>query len=235
MTKDNFLIGVIGLLLGLIIGFMGANQINRNAAGLTPPATMASNSATQGGVLPPDHPPTGSTSGSSQPQGGALPQVTEAIEKARKDPGNFEAQMTAADLYSQIGRLDDARKFYEASNKLKPEDVEPLVKLGNANFDLGRFEEAAKWYEAALKKDPSQVGVRNDYGLTFFRRTPPDIDRAIKEFQASLATNPNHEITLQNLIVAYTEKGDMESARATFERLAKVNPDNPALKAAGGQ
>ena len=235
MTKDNVLVGVIGLLLGLIIGFMGANQLNRSGAELAPPATKASNSITSGGVLPPDHPPTGSTSASAQQQGGALPQVTEAIEKARKEPGNFEAQMTAGDLYSQIGRLDDARKFYEAANKLKPGDLEPLVKLGNANFDLEKFEEAAKWYEAALKKDPGQVGVRNDYGLTFFKRTPPDIDRAIKEFQGSLATNPNHEITLQNLIVAYTKKGDLESARATLERLAKVNPDHPAVKAAGGQ
>jgi len=35
--------------------------------------------------------------------------------------------------------------------------------------------------------------------------------------------------------VAYREKGDVENARKTLERLAKVNPDNPAVKAAGGQ
>jgi tetratricopeptide (TPR) repeat protein len=233
MTKDNVLFAVIGLLLGLIIGFMGANRLNRSGAELAPPAAAASNSAIQSGVLPPDHPPTGSTGPAAQPQG-AQPQVTAAIEKARNEPNNFEAQMAAGDLYYQIKSLDGAQKFYEAANKLKPAETETLVKLGNVNFDLEKFEEAAKWYEQALKKDPSQVSVRTDYGLTFFLRKPIDIDRAIKEYQTSLSIDPNHEITLQNLIVAYREKGDTESARATLERLTKVNPNNPAGKRKGG-
>jgi tetratricopeptide (TPR) repeat protein len=236
MTKDNILFAVIGLLAGLIIGFLGANQINRKAAEQGP--VTASNSAAPGQNLPPDHPPVGSTGNSSQAQpsgGGALPQVTEALERARQQPENFEAQMTAADLYYQIQRFDDARKFYEAANKLKPAETEPLVKLGNVNFDLKKFEEAERWYNAALKKDPKQVSVRTDYGLTFFLREPPDVDRAISEYQTSLGIDPNHEITLQNLVVAYREKGDVENARKTIERLAKVNPDNPAVKAAAGQ
>lgn len=234
MTKDNILFAVVGLLAGLIIGFLGANQINRNAAERVPPT--ASNSSAPGQNLPPDHPPLGSSSNSSSgPQGGALPEVTAAIEKARQEPKNFEAQMTAADLYYQIQRFDEARKLYEAANQLKPAEIEPLIKLGNANFDLEKYEEAERWYEAALKKDPKQVSVRTDYGLTFYLRTPRDIDRAIKEYQTSLGIDPNHEITLQNLAVAYREKGDAENARKTIERLARVNPDNPAVKAVAGQ
>lgn len=233
MTKENILFALIGLLVGLIIGFLGANQINRNAAEQVPP--VASNSSAPGQNLPPDHPPLGSSNASSNPQGGALPEVTAAIEKARQQPGNYEAQMTAGDLYYQIQRFDDARKLYEAASKLKPAETEPLVKLGNANFDLEKYEEAGKWYEAALKKDPKQVSVRTDYGLTFYLRTPRDIDRAIREYQTSLGIDPNHEITLQNLAVAYREKGDTENARKTMERLAAVNPDNPAVKAVSGQ
>ena len=234
MSKDNFLFAVIGLLVGLIVGFLGANQINRKAAEQRP--VTASNTAAPGQSLPPDHPPLGPTGNSSQPsEGGALPQVTEALERARQQPENFEAQMTAADLYYQIQRFEDARKFYEAANKLKPAETEPLVKLGNVNFDLDKFVEAEKWYDAALKKDPKQVSVRTDYGLTFFLRTPRDVDRAIREYQTSLGIDPNHEITLQNLVVAYREKGDAENAGKTLERLAKVNPDNPAVKAAASQ
>lgn len=232
MTKDNVLFAVVGLLVGLMIGFFGANQLNRGAVD---PSVTASNSNTRNPILPPDHPSIGTNDTAPQPQGGALPQVTEAIEKAKQQPENFEAQMTAADLYYQIQRFEDARKLYLAANKLKPAETETLVKLGNVNFDMEKYDEAEKWYDAALKKDPSQVSVRTDYGLTFFLRTPRDIDRAIKEYQTSLGINSNHEITLQNLVVAYREKGDAESARATLERLAKVNPNNPAVKAAAGQ
>jgi len=149
MTKDNFLFVVIGLLVGLIIGFLGANQVNRKAAEQSP--VTASNSAAPGQNLPPDHPPVGSTGNSSQPAGGALAQVTEALERARQQPESFEAQMTAADLYYQIQRFDDARKFYEAANKLKPAETEPLVKLGNVNFDLKKFDPMSTARSANIK------------------------------------------------------------------------------------
>ena len=53
-----------------------------------------------------------------------------AIDKAKAQPQNYEAQMTAADLYYQIERFDDAAKFYEAAAKLKPGDAEPMIKAG---------------------------------------------------------------------------------------------------------
>ncbi len=226
MTKDNVLFILIGLFIGLIVGFFGANQINRNAPG--PQMSAASNTAVTDQELPPDHPPLAGSAETTT--GGALPQVTEALERAKREPESFEAQMTAGDLYYQIQRYDDARRFYEAANKLKPSDPEPLVKLGNTSFDVEKYEDAARWYEAALKKDPKQVSVRTDYGLTFYLRTPRDADRAIKEYLTSLELDPDHEITLQNLVVAYRDKGDTENARKTLERLARVNPDNPALK-----
>ena len=79
-------------------------------------------------------------------QGGAIPQVTAAIDKAKSEPNNYEAQMTAGDLYYQIQRFDEAAKFFEAANKLKPAEVEPMIKAGNAYFDVENYAEAEKWY-----------------------------------------------------------------------------------------
>ena len=229
MTKDNFLFGIIGLLIGAIAGFMVANNINRGA--LQPqPTASAPPSASAGAAnpnLPPDHPPVGSFGGETQ--NAPLPQVTEAVEKAKKQPEDFEAQMTAGDLYYQVQRFEEAAKFYEQANKLKPNEQEPVVKLGNAYFDAEKFEQAEKWYQAALQKEPNDVNVRTDLGLTFFLRTPRDIDRALKEYQLALSVDPNHEITLQNLVIAYREKDDTENLQKAMERLKKVNPNNPAV------
>lgn len=229
--------GVLGLIVGLVIGFMGANSLNRSAAGqaATPPATktaagpIGSNSA-----LPPDHPPIGATSGDAgdagdaqQPTGGALPQVTAAIEKAKQQPNDYDAQMTAADLYYQIQRFDDAVKFYEAANKLKPGDIESMIKAGNAYFDGEKYPQAEKWYLQALAKKPDDINVRTDLGLTFFLREPKDLDRAIKEYKASLAIDPKHEITLQNLALAYEAKGDKENYAETLDKLRAIDPKNP--------
>ena len=242
MKLDNILFGIIGLLVGLIIGFMGANSINRSAisqssATIAPQSNSASNPA-----LPPDHPPIGATANSDSE--GPRPEVTAAIEQAKARPQDFEAQMTAADLYYQIQRFEEAAEFYEAAAKLKPNDTEPSIKAGNSYFDAGgtaqqngdnaaankHFSEAEKWYTAALAKDPKNVNVRTDLGLTFFLREPSDVDRAIKEYKTSLGIDPEHEVTLQNLALAYGEKGDTANQQATLEKLRTVNPDNAILK-----
>jgi tetratricopeptide (TPR) repeat protein len=137
--------------------------------------------------------------------------------------------MTAGDLYYQIQRLDEAIEFYEKANRLRPDDNEPLIKLGNTYFDAKRYEDAERTYAAVLKRTPNDVNVRTDLGLTFFLRNPRDLDRAIKEYVAALAIEPEHEITLQNLAVAYKEKGDVQNLRQTMDRLGRVNPSNPFL------
>jgi tetratricopeptide (TPR) repeat protein len=234
MQKEKLLFGIGGLFIGAIIGFMLANSLNRYNVQYQPAAgqTAGTNSNM---ALPPDHPAIGTGTGGSNPGGGAVPEVAAAIEKARQNPQDYEAQMTAADLYYQIQRFPDAAKFYEAANKIKPEDPEPIIKLGNALFDAEQYEQAEKWYVKALQKRPKDTNVRTDLGLTFFLREPRDLDRAIKEYQGSLAIDPNHEMTLQNLAVAYREKGDKENEAKTVEKLKSVNPNNPAINQTAGE
>lgn len=233
MKSENILFGVVGLLAGLIIGFGFANSINKTAVTQVAPAnTVGTASMPANGALPPNHPPIGTSGGDasgSASMGAPQAQITEAIEKAKADPKNFEAQMTAADLYYQIQRFDDAAKFYEAAVKLKPADVEPLIKLGNALFDAEKYADAEKWYLLALEKEPRNINVRTDLGLTFYLREPADLDRAIKEFNTSLGLEPDHEVTLQNLALAYRDKGDTANLQKTVARLKSINPSNPAL------
>jgi len=241
MTKDNVMFAIIGLLVGLIVGFMGANSLNRSAMSQSPaPEPIAANPSNS--ALPPNHPPIGTT-GAEATNAGPRPEVTAAIEKAKARPQDYEAQMTAADLYYQIQRFEEAAQFYEAASKLKPSETEPMIKAGNAYFDKAEtasengdkpgstpdFVKAEKWYLQALEKDPKNIDVRTDLGLTFFLREPRDLDRAIKEYKTSLGLDPNHEVTLQNLAIAYGEKSDKENQRATIEKLKTVNPKNPVI------
>ncbi len=231
MDKDKILFGIIGLLAGIIIGFSVANTINQNDPSQTASTIGADPLATSSPDLPPDHPPVGATL--NQDQNAPNPQITEAIEKANQNPGDYELQMTAGDLYYQIQRFEEATKFYLTANKIKPTETEPIIKLGNSYFDAQKYVEAEKWYESALEKKPNDINVRNDYGLTFFLRSPKDVDRAIKEYKASLAIDPNYELTLQNLVIAYKDKNDTENLQKTLEILRKINPENPAIKQIG--
>ena len=61
MNKPNYLYGIIGLLAGLIVGYIGADHINDTNR----PAATSVDRAAQSTTLPPDHPPTGDTSGAA--------------------------------------------------------------------------------------------------------------------------------------------------------------------------
>lgn len=224
MNKENSLFGIVGLLVGLIVGFMFANSVNKGAIDGSPAAAMKLNSN-----IPPGHPDIGTTGAAPGSTGGMQPEVQAAIDKAKQSPDDFDAQVAAADMYYQISRFDDAIALLKRANQLKPDDREVIVHLGNANFDGNHYEEAEKWYVAALAKKADDVNVRTDLGLTFVFRDPPNYDRAIQEFNKSLETDPNHIQTLQNLTVAYTKKGDSAKAALTLSKLENADPKNTAI------
>lgn len=225
VNKDNVLYGIIGLLAGLIIGYIGTNSINR-AAPASAAAVPSSGTNAAPSELPPDHPPTGNDKASGA---GMQGEVLATIDKARTSPEDFDAQMKAASLYYQIKRFDKAFELFQRAQKLKPNDFEALSSLGNVSFDLKRFADAASWYERALKVRPDDVNIRTDLGLTYYLREPRDLDRAITTYRASLRYAPRHEQTLQNLITALLDKGDTVTARGFLRQLEEVNANNAAL------
>lgn len=224
MNKENILFGAVGLLAGLIIGFMATNSMNKNSVGVISAADMKQNSN-----IPPGHPEIPGAGGTTGAPGAMSPEVQAAIEKAKQSPNDFDAQTQAADMYYKIERFDEAIALLKRANQLRPDDREIVVQLGNANFDGNHFDEAEKWYIQALAKKPDDVSVRTDLGLTFVFREPPNYDRAIQEFTKSLETDPNHVQTLQNLTVAYTKKGDSIKAAATLAKLENADPKNSAI------
>ena len=222
MNKENSLYGIIGILIGLIIGYAGTNYINGSVT------ASRVNTANNSTALPPDHPPASqpkNSSDGSEAQG----DVMGVIQQARNDTSNFEVQMKAADLFVQINRKEGALEFYERAVKIKPNEFDLLVKLGDTTFDLQRYEESEKWYEQALKIKPKDTTVRMDLGLTYYLRSPRNLDRAIEMYQVALKSDPRHEKTLQNLTQALIDKGDKSAAATALKQLEQVNPGNPAI------
>lgn len=217
MSKENVLFVIIGLLAGLIIGFMFANSVNQSAVQMP-------GQAAPGAALPAGHPAV-----PGQSADGSAPEIQAAIDRAKNEPNNFDAQIKAAEFYYQIQRFEGAVEFLKRANELKPEDRDVIVNLGNAYFDSGKYEEAEKWYTTALAKKSDDINVRTDLGLTFIFREKPNYDKAIQEFKRSLELDPNHPQSLQNLTIAYTKKGDAAMANQTLAKLEAFDPANGSL------
>ena len=227
MTKDNILFSIIGLLLGLIAGYVFATTVNQRGVASKTSSGNAAGQVTQDSRLHENKLPTGGETIAGQDTMSADDAAT--LEQAKSQPGNFEVQMQAGAILYQNHRYDEAIEIFTRANQLRPDSYEATVALGNTNFDAGQYETAEKWYTAALVKKPDDVNVRTDLGLTFLFREPMDVDRAIKEFRQSLSIDPNHIQTLQNLTVALTKKGAFDEADAALKKLAEVDPSNPGL------
>ncbi len=223
--QKYILFGVCGLIAGLIIGFYTANTINRreiseqqNARQNTADPSFPQQQTRAADIKEP------------QTQGKPLPEVSEKLDRARNEPANFDAQIQAGNMYLQIRGLDKAKEFFDKAEQINPKEYENIVKLGNAYFDIGKFEKAEKWYVQALNIKPDDINVRTDLGITFVERDEPDFDRAIKEFQTGLQTNPKHEPTLYNMAIAYFKKDDAEQAAKILSQLEKTNPQSELVK-----
>ncbi|MGI8556431.1 MAG: tetratricopeptide repeat protein [Pyrinomonadaceae bacterium] len=221
MKKENILFVIIGLLVGFIGGFFLANSINRNASFKTPVAQIPANASLAN--------PQVQSVDIKDNQGAMIPEVAETLAKAQKEPDNFAAQIQAAQMYARIQNTEKANEFLQKAVQAHQDNFQDLATLGNGFFDIKNFEEAEKWYSKSLEKNPDDVDVRTDLGSTFMERANPDLDRAIKEYQASLAKDPNHENTLFNLSLALMRKGDAAGAQATLAKLEKVNPNSPLI------
>jgi tetratricopeptide (TPR) repeat protein len=219
MTKENILYIVIGLLAGFMIGFFFANSVNQGAMMSASPAAVGTQPGS--GALPAGHP--------AVPGGGSPAEIQAAIDKARQDPTDFEAQMKAAELYYQIQRFDAAIDFLKKANELQPDNYEVLVNLGHANFDAAKYDEAEKIYTKALGNKPDDLGIRTDLGMTFVLRASPDHDRGIQEFKRVLDTDPGYVQALQGLTLAYARKSDKANASATLARLEQTDATNTAI------
>ena len=241
MIKSKLLYALAALLLGFTAGFFFANHANRKeldrlraevargAGGGPAKAGPQTTSGQNAGA------PTEKTSLSDD-------ELRNVISKADASPDNTDLQRKVGQgLYLYAVQFEKADLLPEAIRILKraaaaaPQDYDTIVMLGNAEFDLARtsdpahFKEARAYYAKALAQKPDDVNVRTDLGLTYFFDNPSDPRRAIQEYRKSLAANPRHEMTLQNLAAALISTGELKEAQQRLDELQRLNAANPAL------
>ena len=109
--------------------------------------------------------------------------------------------------------------------------VAPRVALANLYFDAERYSDAVTWYEAAMKLDARNADVSTDLGVSYYYLNQPD--RALQQFEHSLAVNPKHTKTLLNLgIVRAFGKQDLAGATKAWQGVVDMAPDSPEGQAA---
>jgi tetratricopeptide (TPR) repeat protein len=245
LNKKVLVVGVLGVVLGFIAGFLFTNSINRGEqerlrAELA--AARAGGGATQG--VGSGKAQQASATGGELSQSLTEEQILNAVKKADQSPQDAELQkkvgqglMLYASETSNASYLSDGARILKRAHDLDPRDYQTTVMAGDAQFlverqgggDAKLIAEARKLYEAALVAKPEDAVVRTKLGLTYYYDSPPNPQRAIAEYRRALQADPRQEMSLQSLAAALVETGDFEEAARRLDELAKVNPSNAEL------
>lgn len=185
MTRDNLLFAIIGMLLGFIVGFIFASTMSQSYGPTAAPGMSA------GQTLPADHPPISSSGNGQQDPQQMIAQVQTAIAKARNNPKDFDAQVTAAKLEYQVQRYDETIEFLLRANQIQPDNFEVLAMLGEANREGAHYDQAETWYKAALAKKPGDVGVLAS--IAYMHLQKGDAKAAEKSIAALEKASPGNE------------------------------------------
>jgi len=231
VDRSKVLLTIIGVLAGFIAGFLLANSLNRKEVEELR-AQISSQRALQ-------------TTKTNSENTAELSdeEIRGAIANADANPTDLEKQrklgITLYQYTSSMGErgyLPDIARLLKRAAQGNPKDYELIVMLGNVLFDLSQtkkdtsfLKEAREWYSKAFAIKTDDPNVRTDYGLTFFLDNPSEPEKAIAEYKKSLAIDPKHELTLQNLARALIKIKSYDEAQKRIEELRAVNASNKDL------
>ena len=214
MNRKKYLIGLIGLAAGFVISFLLTQNYNKSNAA---PGAVASTPGMAGGA------------GGQQAMMGQIAQV---IEKAKNEPNDFQAQVEAAKVFNQIGRIAETVDYLKrayAIDATKFNELSAAGFLGQYYFEQKDYAEAETWFNRAIKADPKEADLYVALAETYVQREPPQPDQAITQLQQALAVDPKNGHALGHLVEAYVLKKDARGAEETVKRLKEAEPTNQRI------
>ena len=142
------------------------------------------------------------------------------------------APAPAASPSTRAAIVDDAKvNALKSVAEKEPTNAKPRIELGNLYFDAERYDDAIMWYEAAVKLSPRDVNLSTDLGVCYYYTNQPD--KALAQFDKSLAIDPKHPKTLLNVgIVRAFGKQDLAGATRAWEQVLAIDPNSPEGQAA---
>ena len=172
--------GVAGVLLGLLGGWIiGAQQAGPAVPAAPPPAqATGAPQAQQGQPQPP--PPLDQN------------RVAQLEAEANGDPRNAEIRALLGNLYFDSERFEDAARWYEAALAIDPTNVNVSTDLGIVYYYTNQPDRALAQFDKSLAIDPSHsktllnVGVVRAWGKQ-------DLDGAAQAWERVVEVAPNSE------------------------------------------
>ncbi len=147
----------------------------------------------------------------------------ENLRRAYKaDPNDKDAATDLAQLYTDLGWLNEAIIIYENLIKAYSDDFSILLAYGNTRFSKQEIKESLIIFKKLTILKPKRVEGWNNLGIV--QLANEDYESAKKSFQKVLQLEPENHGALLNMGNYYDHLGNCDKAIAMFKRATAVRP-----------
>ena len=116
------------------------------------------------------------------------------------------------------------KSLWLATTKVSATSSSPWNSLGDVYSREGNYQLAIKAFQRAIQLNPTHIGAYHNLGVTYLRMG--DADQAIVWFKRATAIYP-FPLSINDMGVAYFQKGDFEKAEEQFRKMIDLAPNNP--------
>jgi tetratricopeptide (TPR) repeat protein len=155
---------------------------------------------------------------------GDTQKAIEAFEQARQlYPDNAAINATLAMIYDEGGRKDMARKYYEATIKLSPNDATALNNLAYLLAESnGNLDEALTYATRAKQRMPNFAEISDTLGWIYLKKNLTD--SAVDTFKTLVLQQPQNPTYRYHYAMALSQKGDRANAKKEAEAALANRP-----------
>jgi tetratricopeptide (TPR) repeat protein len=145
------------------------------------------------------------------------------LEALKFDPRNAGANFGLAEIFSQLGQLDEAIANYERSLSNDKDLTEIYVPLGILYYQTGQIAKADELLTKAMRTSGDAAETQFFFGLV--RAIQGKTDEALAAMARAVAIDPNYADAHYNLGEMLSRLGRHDEAIISYKRAAELRPN----------
>ncbi len=126
--------------------------------------------------------------------------------------------------YYRLNDYDNALEYFIKMLEKEPQSQDTLINLSAIYFEQGNLEEGMKYFQRLDEKTLNDPSLFYNIGVLLFDSN--QIEMAIEYLSKSLAIDPSYVDAHYQMGLANLNKGDMEKAKESFEKVVELAPDS---------
>lgn len=141
-----------------------------------------------------------------------------------RNPRSFLLYDNWARAMNNIGRHDDAARFFSKAIEIRPDHYPSLSGMGISLLATGQYTKALPYLQRASQIAPKSHSIRGNLAVAL--EGSGQIEAAIEELRTALTLKPTYAEGHYNLARILESRGQIDEAIQHFEIASKLRPDD---------